>query len=232
MKKAGKLISSIMLLIFTCCLCACGNTTSQDNTSSEKLNQDEKQVEIVGSTSDDASNENEDVTSNNDTDDDTSKHILVVYFSRTGNTKQLAKYAVEYYGADEFEIEAKVPYTDEDIDYGNSDSRTSKEQNDASARPEIANTVENMEQYDTIILAYPIWWGQAPRIINTFMESYDFSGKTIIPFCTSASSGIGSSDTALHELTSSDVNWKDGERFAAGTSKDTLVEWLDQSMQK
>ncbi|MCQ2554999.1 MAG: flavodoxin [Clostridia bacterium] len=152
--------------------------------------------------------------------------VLVAYFSRTGNTKELAEYAIEYLNADVFEIEAKAPYTDADINYGNSNSRTSKEQNDKSMRPEIAGTVTDFSQYETVIIAYPIWWGQAPRIIDTFMESNDFSGKTVVPFCTSASSGIGSSDTYLHNLASDDVNWKEGKRFAAGTSKDIVVNWL------
>lgn len=151
---------------------------------------------------------------------------LVVVFSVTGNTRPLAEYAAEYLNADFFEIEAAQPYTDEDIDYGNSSSRTSIEQNDLSSRPEIANFIPNMDQYDTIILGYPIWWGQAPRIIDTFLESYDFSGKTIVPFCTSASSGIGSSDTNLHAFTDDSTNWIEGKRFAIGTDQDAFLDWL------
>lgn len=153
-------------------------------------------------------------------------NILVVYFSRTGTTEPLAQYAAEYLNADIFEIEAAVPYTDEDIAYY-TDCRADREQNDKSARPEIAGTVSDMDQYDTIILGYPIWHGQAPRIIDTFLESYDFDGKTIVPFCTSHSSPIGSSDTYLHGLVSGNVNWKEGRRFEGGTSKDTMIEWLD-----
>lgn len=149
---------------------------------------------------------------------------IVVYFSRTGHTKPLALYAAEYLEADTFEIEAAIPYTDEDIAYY-TNCRADREQSDPTARPEIANTVENMAHYDTIILAYPIWHGQAPKIIYTFLESYDFSGKTIIPFCTSASSGIGSSATNLHTL-APDAVWKDGKRFAIGTSQATIEEWL------
>lgn len=157
---------------------------------------------------------------------------LVVVFSVTGNTRPLAKYAAEYLNADFFEIEAVEPYTDEDIDYGNSSSRTSIEQNDPSSRPEIANFIPNMDQYDTIILGYPIWWGQAPRIIDTFLESYDFSGKTIVPFCTSASSGIGSSDTNLHAFTDDSTNWIEGKRFAIGTDQDAFLDWLSRVLKK
>lgn len=160
--------------------------------------------------------------------------VLVIYFSRTGNTKQLAEYAVEHLNADSFEIEAAVPYTDADIAYY-TDCRADREQKDPDARPEIANRIENIEQYDTILLGYPIWHGQAPRIISTLLESYDFSGKTILPFCTSASSGIGNSDTDLHRLVSADVsgkaeaNWKAGKRFAAGTPKEEFIQWIDES---
>lgn len=157
-----------------------------------------------------------------------SGNVLVAYFSVTGNTRQLAEYAAEYYGADLFEIKPRIPYTDEDINYGNNDSRTSKEQNDSTARPEIANAVENMAQYDTVILAYPIWWGQAPRIVDTFLESYDFSGKVIVPFCTSGSSDIGSSDDNLYPRVSDTVTWKEGKRFSAGTDRDTLTDWLSE----
>ncbi len=98
---------------------------------------------------------------------------------------------------------------------------------DPSARPAIAGKVENMEEYDTIILGYPIWHGQAPRIISTFLESYDFLEKTIIPFCTSHSSGIGSSADNLHELCPDSVNWMEGKRFEARTMKETMENWLE-----
>ena len=151
--------------------------------------------------------------------------ILVAYFSRTGNTRPLAEHAAELLDADLYEIQAADPYTDADINYGDSDSRTSKEQNDPDARPSIAGSVENMEQYDIVVLAYPIWWGQAPRIISTFIESYDFSGKTIIPFCTSGSSDIGRSAEDLQALCSDDTVWVQGKRFPAGAVED-LEDWL------
>lgn len=152
-------------------------------------------------------------------------NILVAYFSRTGTTEPLAEYAAEYLNADLFEIEASVPYTDADIAYY-TDCRADREQNDKSSRPAIAGKVNDMDQYDVILLGYPIWHGQAPRIIDTFLESYDFSGKTIVPFCTSHSSGIGNSDTYLHGLVSGNVTWKAGKRFPAGTTRETMVKWL------
>ena len=158
--------------------------------------------------------------------DNDSKDTLVVVFSRTGNTKPLAQYAAAYLDADFFEIEAAGPYTDADIAYY-TDCRADREQSDPTARPAIANEVGNMDQYSTVVIAYPIWHGQAPKIMYTFLESYDFSGKTIIPFCTSASSPLGTSASNLHAL-APDSTWKDGRRFAAGTSQATIEAWLKE----
>ena len=150
---------------------------------------------------------------------------LVAYFSRTGNTKPLAEYAAEYLSATLFEITAKIPYTDEDIAYY-TDCRADREQKDESARPEIATAVENMDEYDTVIIAHPIWHGIAPRIISTFLESYDFSGKTLLTFCTSASSPLGQSAKLLQELTPNST-WFESKRFAIGTSREEIEKWLE-----
>ena len=152
--------------------------------------------------------------------------ILVAYFSATNNTEGVAQKLADGLGADLYEIVPEQPYTDEDLDYGNSESRSSVEMNDPSARPAISGSVENMEQYDVVLVGYPIWWGEAPRIMSTFMESYDFSGKTLAAFCTSASSGFGSSDSALREAAGSAV-WLDGQRFSAGASAEDVMEWAD-----
>ncbi|MBU9739639.1 flavodoxin [Diplocloster agilis] len=153
--------------------------------------------------------------------------VLIAYFSCSGTTEKLAQYAADILGADIYEIIPETPYTQEDLNYNNSSSRANQEQSDPSARPAISGSVENMENYDTVLLGYPIWHGKAPRIISTFLESYDFSGKTIVPFCTSHSSGIGSSDTDLHSLCPDTVTWKPGERFPAGTSKESIQKWID-----
>ncbi len=150
---------------------------------------------------------------------------LVAYFSRTGNTKPLAEYAAEYLDATLFEITAKIPYTDEDIAYY-TDCRADREQKDESARPEIATAIENMDKYDTVIIAHPIWHGIAPRIISTFLEGYDFSGKTLLTFCTSASSPLGQSAKLLQELTPNST-WLESKRFAIGTSCEEIEEWLE-----
>jgi flavodoxin len=152
--------------------------------------------------------------------------VLVAYFSATNNTRPLAEYIADAAGADLYEITPAVPYTSADLNYNDSSTRATVEQNDASARPAISGSVENMADYDVVFIGYPIWWGQAPRIISTFLESYDLSGKTIIPFCTSGSSGIGSSATNLHSL-APNANWLAGQRFSSGTSRDTMANWVN-----
>lgn len=158
---------------------------------------------------------------------DVSTKTLVVYFSCTGTTELVAEYVTEILGADSYEIVPENPYTEADLAYY-TNGRADQEQNDPDVRPGISGGVENMDTYDTIILGYPIWHGQAPRIISTFLESYDFSGKTIIPFCTSHSSGIGSSASNLHTLCSESTEWLDGKRFAAGVSKESVQNWIGE----
>jgi flavodoxin len=161
-----------------------------------------------------------------DSTTNTNTKVLVAYFSATNNTRPLAEYVADAAGADLYEITPAVPYTSADLNYNDSSTRATVEQNDASARPAISGSVENMADYDVVFIGYPIWWGQAPRIISTFLESYDLSGKTIIPFCTSGSSGIGSSATNLHSL-APNANWLAGQRFSSGTSRDTMVNWVN-----
>lgn len=158
----------------------------------------------------------------NDTSD-----ILVAYFSRTGNTEKIADYIIDITGADSYLIEAAVPYTDEDIQYTNSSCRANQEQNDKSVRPEISGLIDNIETYDVIFLGYPIWWGEEPRIIDTFLESYDFSDKTIIPFCTSGSSGISVSENNIKNLGVEIGDQLSGKRFSASSTYDDVAEWID-----
>lgn len=153
--------------------------------------------------------------------------ILVAYFSATGTTEQVAGIIAEQIGADLYEITPETPYTPADLDYGDSSSRTTAEQSNSSARPTISGSVDRMENYDIVFLGYPVWHGQAPKIISTFLENYDFRGKIIVPFCTSHSSGIGSSDTSLHSLCSDTVTWLAGERFPSNTAGETVKEWID-----
>ena len=158
-------------------------------------------------------------------DDSESGKSLVVYFSETGNTKGVAEKIAAVIDADTYEILAAQPYSDDDLDYNNEDSRATKEQNDKTVRPEIGSEKLDLSAYDTIYLGYPIWWGQAPRIMDTFVESYDFTGKTVIPFCTSGSSDIGTTGDDLGANAGSG-NWLKGKRFAGGTSQADVEEWL------
>ena len=153
-------------------------------------------------------------------------NVLVAYFSATNNTAVVAADIADSLGADLYAIIPAEPYTAADLDYGNANSRTSQGMNDLAARPAISGSLDNMAEYDVVFIGYPIWWGQAPKIISTFLEAYDFSGKTIVPFCTSSSSGIGSSATNLQDLTA-EATWLAGQRFAAGASHESIVEWLD-----
>ncbi len=152
--------------------------------------------------------------------------ILVAYFSATNNTEGVAQKLADGLGADLYEIVPEQPYTDEDLDYGNSKSRSSVEMNDPSSRPAISSSLENLDQYDVVFIGYPIWWGEAPRILSTFVESYDFSGKTLAAFCTSASSGFGSSDSVLKSATSEAI-WLEGHRFSAGVSAEDVLAWAN-----
>lgn len=153
-----------------------------------------------------------------------SSKVLVVIFSRTGHTKPLAEYIADDLNADLYEIEAKIPYTDDDIKYY-TDCRADREQNDPSARPEISGELPDVTGYDTVFLGFPIWHGQAPKIIYTFLEGMDLSGKTIIPFCTSHSSPLGTSVENLHTL-APDAVWKEGRRFTIGTTSEEISEWV------
>lgn len=153
--------------------------------------------------------------------------ILVAVFSASGVTKRVGKEIAKICGGDFYEIVPKEKYTMGDLNWMNKKSRSSVEMNDPSARPEIAGTVADMASYDTVIIGFPIWWGVAPRIIETFLESYDFSGKTILPFCTSGGSGVGYSDAELHKNVSGDVKW--GKGIQINRPKESVItSWLGE----
>ncbi len=154
-----------------------------------------------------------------------SSNILIAYFSCTDTTKGIAKHIEAETKGTSYEITPQVPYTEDDLKYY-TNCRADREQADPTARPAISGSVEDIDKYSIVFLGYPIWHGQAPKIIYTFLESYDFSNKTVIPFCTSHSSGIGSSDTNLHSL-APDAEWKSGKRFASGTSQTGVKDWID-----
>lgn len=220
-----KLFSLIALCGCTVLFTACESTES--NKQQIPTTQQEQTAEI-STTKEDKTAPEVTETNNSPTEalKSTESNTLVVYFSRTGNTEKIAEYLIELTDADSYVIEAAVPYTDEDIEYNNASCRANLEQNDKSVRPEIADPISSIDSYDTIFLGYPIWWGQEPRIIDTFLESYNFSDKTIIPFCTSGSSGIGTSEKNISELVTIGTQLE-GKRFPAGASKDEVKEWYD-----
>ena len=152
---------------------------------------------------------------------------LVAYFSASGVTEKLAKKLAEAIGADLYEIKPEQIYTKADLNWMDKKSRSSVEMNDRDSRPSIATKVENMEQYEAVFVGFPVWWYREPSIIDTFMEAYDFSGKKVIPFCTSGGSGIGDSAKNLQELAPM-AKVVEGKRFSAMTSEKQLKEWAEQ----
>ena len=152
--------------------------------------------------------------------------VLVVYFSATGTTKDIAEKIAKIEAADLYEIKTAQEYSEADLNWHDSSSRTTLEQNDASVRPEIGSEAVSLEGYTRIYIGYPIWWGEEPRIMDTFAEAYDFSGITMIPFCTSSSSGLGRSGKNLEERAGSG-SWLEGKRFSAGTAEDDIRAWIE-----
>ena len=153
--------------------------------------------------------------------------VLVAYFSAGGTTGKVAIKLAKAIEADVYPITPKIPYKAADLNWMNKNSRSSEEMNDRSSRPEIANKLQNMEDYKVIFLGFPIWWYREPSIIDTFMESYDFKGKTVIPFCTSGGSEIGESGKNIEKLAPGS-NVKEGKRFKRMVRSATLKEWASQ----
>lgn len=175
------------------------------------------------------SNNNQSVNENEEQEDNNApisdNKVLVLYFSATGTTERIAKYISEITNSNIIEIVPQEEYTDSDLDYNNNSSRANKEQNDSSSRPKIKNDI-NITDYDTIYLGYPIWWGDVPKIILTFIENNNLEGKKIIPFCTSGSSGI---NTSLNTLKSyKELNIAQGRRFSSSSTKNDVESWLKE----
>ena len=194
------------------------NGAAAEQSKTEEQTEIEMEIEMETEPSESVSTEEQEA--------DVSTKTLVVYFSCTGTTELVAEYITEILGADHYQIVPEDPYTEADLAYY-TNGRADQEQNDPDVRPAISGGLENMDEYGTIFLGYPIWHGQAPRIISTFLESYDFSGKMIVPFCTSHSSGIGSSADNLHNLADK-AKWVNGRRFETGTSRSTIEEWIGE----
>lgn len=209
MKKAVSILMVLLLAVaFTACSTREQNeTTSQNETQSQSAPQQETQAAGDNTQS--------------------GGKTLVVYFSATGNTQQAANYIAEETGGDLFELVPADPYTDDDLDWTADGSRVNREHEDESLRniELTADTVDNWDEYDTVFIGYPIWWGIAAWPVDTFVEANDFTGKTVIPFCTSSSSGIGESGELLEQLAGTG-DWLEGERFSSSVSQSDVQEWI------
>jgi flavodoxin len=215
-KIAAVLLTCIMAIGLTA---GCGAS----NTNQSASNNDSQSTSTNQS-----GNEEADTNSENTTDTTGNGKTLVVYYSASGNTKDVAEKIAKITEADLFEIEPVEPYTDDDLDWTDDDSRVSREHDDESLRDVelVSTTVDDWDSYDTVYIGYPIWWGIAAWPVDNFVKENDFTGKTVIPFCTAATSGIGDSGNLLEEMTGTG-DWKEGERFHGGASESDISSWID-----
>lgn len=219
-----KVFFVLMIITVLFCFSACSNSSetrgeeSSDSEISSNSNSTD-QTEQANSTAQETDN----TTSAPEPPKNDSK-ALVVYFSCTGNTKAVAERISELTSADIYEIVPEIPYTEEDLNYNDDSCRANKEMNDASARPAIGSDAVDISEYDTVYIGYPIWWGTMPRIINTFLDTYDLSDKTVMPFCTSGSSGISKSVSDIR-AEEHDADVRDGLRVS-DSSDSSIDEWL------
>ena len=208
-----KLTSILLTLVLVFSFAACSNNSSDNSNTTPSTSQ----------TADTSKSTDENTQNSN-----TSSKILVVYYSATGSTKAVAETIANTAGADLFEITPVDPYTSDDLNWTNDNSRVSVEHNDESKRDvELTQvTPDNWDDYDTVFVGYPIWWGIAAWPVNNFVKGNDFSGKTVIPFCTSSSSGLGQSGDLLADMAGTG-NWQDGERFSSGASSSKVESWVN-----
>lgn len=211
-----KITSILLALVLVFSFAACSN------------NSDNSARTANSTTSTPAGKQSTDESSDNNTDSTSNSKILVVYYSATGSTKAVAETIADTTGADLFEITPVDPYTSDDLNWTNDNSRVSVEHNDESKRdvPLTKTTPDNWADYDTVFIGYPIWWGIAAWPVNNFVEGNDFTGKTVIPFCTSSSSGLGQSGDLLADMAGTG-NWQDGERFSSGASSSKVESWVN-----
>lgn len=197
-----RIVTVIAMVMMLAVITACGKTAQQETTGAQETARNTSGATAAHS------------------------EVLVAYFSATGTTKKVAEKIASITGGDLYEIVPAEPYTTEDLNYNDRSSRSTKEQNDKSARPAIGSEDVSLTGYTTVYLGFPIWWGEEPRILDTFVEKYSFEGITVIPFCTSGSSGIGRSGPNMKALAGTG-NWLDGKRFGANVSEEDLKSWID-----
>lgn len=222
MKKTKRLWSILLAGTMLFSLTACTGNGGAETESSASQSQESSQPESSAAEEPSATEPESSVTAAENGD------ILVVYYSATGNTEQAAEYIAEVTGGDLFELEPAEPYTDEDLNWTDDNSRVSQEYADESLRDVelVSTTVENWDSYDTVYIGYPIWWGIAAWPVNGFVSANDFTGKTVIPFATSSSSGMGESGELLAELAGTG-DWQEGQRFSSGVSETDVTEWVN-----
>ena len=207
-----KILSIIMTVLLCAALTACGDQPQTETKETPAATEGQEES---------AENTNAEV-------DNTAAHpdVLVAYFSATGTTKKVAEKIAAITGGDLYEIVPAEPYSDADLNWNDRNSRSTKEQNDKNVRPEIGSAEISMEGYTTVYLGFPIWWGEEPRILDTFVEKYSFEGITVIPFCTSGSSGIGRSGPNMEALAGNGT-WLQGKRFGGNASDADVQSWIE-----
>ena len=235
MKRAFSLLLSL-LMAFS--LTACGGNGNSSSSQASSSAPESSAVESTSSASEPSSSPESEASSEAPSSSEVSSEasaedtnsgssVLVVYYSATGNTAQAAQYIADATGGDLFELEPVEPYTDDDLNWTDDNSRVSQEHADESLRDVelVADTVDNWDQYDTVFIGYPIWWGIAAWPVDGFVEANDFTGKTVIPFCTSSSSGLGESGQLLADMAGTG-EWQEGQRFSSGASQEDVESWI------
>lgn len=224
MKKIKKTFAVLMISAMAFVLAACAGTNGNSGAQAmDDQNKTEENTAAAGVESESPADSAADKTADAAADQ---SGVLVAYFSATGTTKGVAEKIAAITGGDLYEILAAEPYTEDDLNYNNQNSRATSEQNDKNARPEIGSEDISLEGYTTVYLGFPIWWGEEPRILDSFVEKYSFEGMTVIPFCTSGGSGIGRSGSNMEALCGSGT-WLDGQRFSGNASEEDIRSWID-----
>ena len=237
-KKKKKWIALILSVAMVLGLAACGGRQNRGGETSSRNESQSNETETStepsrqegGSSSETAMGTQEGSSAEMpaETPEASGGKTLVVYYSASGNTKEVADYIAAAMDGDLFEIVPTEIYTSADLDWTNKDSRVSREHDNEDERnvPLVSDTVDNWDEYDTVFIGYPIWWGIAAWPVDGFIKANDFTGKTVIPFCTSSSSGLGESGELLEEM-AGNGEWLEGERFHSGASEETVRSWVE-----
>ena len=230
-----KHISIVLMFTLMAALTGCGSSTQAQTTGTQAVAEAQEETAETPEAEDPETEQQTDEAAVSETEAEPevkdpvpAEHsdVLVAYFSATGTTKGVAERIASVTGGDLYQILAAEPYTEDDLNYNDDSSRSTVEQNDKSARPEIGSEEISLDGYTTVYLGFPIWWGEEPRILDTFVEEYNFEGITVIPFCTSGGSGIGRSGSNMESL-AGDGTWLEGQRFSGNVSEEELQSWIE-----